>query len=118
MHVLIFKNYVSFNERQISNKPRTIHKRRISKCGTHWKYDYNKLQLNWNTYVTSIQIIKKLKNISGYGLYKTRYYSCNYLLLLGKRNLQSFAILYEKFLLLWNKRLPLLTAAAQSFKTK
>ena len=43
MHVLIFKNYVSSNERQISNKPRTIHKRRISKCGAYWKYDYNKL---------------------------------------------------------------------------
>ena len=50
------------------------------------------------------------KSTSSYGWYKTRYLNCSYLSsLLGKINLQSF----EKFSLLWKKRLPLLSATLQ-----
>lgn len=37
----------------------------------------------------------------------------SYLLLLGKRKLQSLKISYEQFFLFWNKRLPLLSATIQ-----
>ena len=50
--------------------------------------------------------------MSSYGFNKTRY-NCSYLLLLGKRNVQSFEMSYEKFLLLWNMNLSLLSAALQ-----
>lgn len=54
------------------------------------------------------------KCTSSYGWYKTRYLNCSYLSsLLGKINLQSFEISYEKFSLLWKKRLPLLSATLQ-----
>ena len=68
--------------------------------------------------IKSIEIMKKWKNTSSYGLYKTRYHNCSYLVLLGKRNLPSFEISCEKFLLLWNKPLSLLNAVPQSFKIK
>ena len=44
---------------------------------------------------TSIGTIKKWKNCSSSGIYKTRYYNDSYLLLNGKRKLQSFEISYE-----------------------
>ena len=55
--------------------------------------------------------MKIWKKYSSSGIYKTRYQNDSYLLLLGKRKLQSFKISFEKFLLIWNKHHSLLSGS-------
>ena len=68
--------------------------------------------------------MKIWKKYSSSEIYKTRYQNDSYLLLLGKRKLQSFKISFEKFLLIWNKHhsllsgFPPISAAPESLKIK
>ena len=48
---------------------------------------------------------KKTKKRGSFEIYKAGYHDGSYLLLLGRRKLQSFQISYEQFLLLWNRGL-------------
>ena len=54
-----------------------------------------------------------MKITSYFGIYKAIYHNGSFLFLFGKRKSQMFEILCEWFLLLWNKRLLLLSTTFQ-----